>query len=238
MTKIFFVPKYRQYKNIFPEPVSIQSSIPDWWKKQETYFENNQTPQGGNMLLTIKKCQAIFDAMTFGYYLKTPMDIYIDSTGDKLIFDIPGAAKEFQQMLLSNHLKEQISQYPVPEYYHKDIVRIHPMWLIKTEPGYSSLFLSPIHNNDCILKAIPGVIDTDTYPSDGFLSFFVPKNFKGIIKQGTPFVQIIPFKREEWDSSIYNDRNSDFEIASNQLQVRSVFQNGYRIKKWFKKTFR
>jgi hypothetical protein len=34
------------------------------------------------------------------------------------------------------------------------------------------------------------------------------------------------------------DRNSDMEIAANQLSVRSVFQNGYRVKKWFKKTFK
>ena len=53
-----------------------------------------------------------------------------------------------------------------------------------------------------MLKAIPGVIDTDTYPSDGFLSFFVPKNFKGIIKQGTPFIQVIPIKREKFVSKI------------------------------------
>lgn len=238
MINIQFVPKYRQFKNIFPSPVSVQSAIPEWWKKQEAYFEGNQTPQSGNMLLTVKKCQAVFDAMTYGYYLKLPMDIYIDATGDTLLFQMPEALKEFQQMIMSNHLKEQISQYQIPEYYHSDVVRIHPMWLIKTDPGYSSLFISPMHNNECALKAIPGVIDTDTYPSDGFLSFFVPKGFKGTIKQGTPFVQVIPFKREEWQSSILDDRNTDMMNAANQLSVRSVFQNGYRVKKWFKKTFK
>lgn len=238
MIKVTFVPKYRQFKSIFPEPVSVQSSIPEWWKKQEAYFNNDQVPYNGNMLLTVKKCQAVFDAMTYGYYLRLPMDVYIDATGDVLKFDMPGAAKEFQQMLLSNHLKDQIAQYPIPEYYHPDVIRIHPMWLVKTEDGYSSLFQAPIHNNECALKAIPGVIDTDSYPSDGFLSFFVPKGFKGTIKQGTPFVQVLPFKREEWESSLSQDRNSDMEIAANQLSVRSVFQNGYRVKKWFKKTFK
>ena len=62
MIKIEFIPKYRLYKKAFPEPVSVSSSIPEWWKHQESYLNNDQNVHNGTMMLTIKKCQSIFDS--------------------------------------------------------------------------------------------------------------------------------------------------------------------------------
>jgi len=239
MIKIEFIPKYRLYKKAFPEPVSVASSIPEWWKHQESYLNNNQDIHKGTMMLTIKKCQSIFDSMTFGYYLKCPMDIFIDATGDKIKVELTSEIMGLhQQYILSHHLKEQMSKYPIPDYFHEEIIRIHPMWLVKTEEGHSALFISPMHAEDSPIKAISGVIDTDAYASDGYLSFFVKKGFKGIVKQGTPIIQVIPFKREDWESSISDDRQSDTKLKEKTLQVRSVFQNGYRMKFWKKKTYK
>jgi hypothetical protein len=238
MNKIEFIPKYKFFEKVFPKPTPVQSEIPGWWKDQESYLNNDQNVHNGTMLLTVKKCQAVFDSMSFGYYLKCPMDISIDATGSKLVVQITNDMLGAQQHIISNHLKEQILKYPIPDYFHEDVLRIHPMWLVKTEEGYSSLFISPMHGDKSPIKAIPGIIDTDKYPSDGFFSFFVEKGFKGIIKQGTPISQVIPFKREEWESSINKDRTSDLKNQASQLSVRSVFQNGYRLKFWSKKTFK
>lgn len=238
MSKIEFIPKYRFLAEVFPKPIPIQKHVPEWWKKQESYLNNDNGVYNGNMLLTVKKCQAVFDSMAAGYYLLCPMDMNIDATGDRVKFEVANDVMEFQKFLLAHHLKEQISEYPIPPYFHNDVLRIHPMWLAKTEEGYSSLFISPLHSDYSPIKAIPGLIDTDTYPSDGYLSFFVEKGFKGVIKQGTPMVQVIPFKRDDWESEINKDKDSDYQNRANQLSVRSVFQNGYRTKKWFKKTFK
>jgi hypothetical protein len=51
-------------------------------------------------------------------------------------------------------------------------------------------------------------------------------------------MQVIPFKREDWESSINTDKDSDFKIKEKNLGVRAVFQNGYRMKFWQKKTFK
>jgi len=238
MSKIEFIPKYRFLAGVFPKPESIQKHIPEWWKKQESYLNNDNGVYNGNMLLTVKKCQAVFDAMAAGYYLFCPMDLNIDATGERVKFEVANDVMEFQKFLLAHHLKEQISEYPIPPYFHNDVLRIHPMWLAKTEPGYSSLFIAPIHADHIPIRAIPGLIDTDEYPSDGYLSFFVEKGFKGVIKQGTPLLQVIPFKRDDWESEINKDKDSDLANRASQLSVRSVFQNGYRLKKWSKKTFK
>lgn len=237
MQIIKFIPKSRIYRKVFPkpEPIQVASNLPGWWKKQSGYAENTLRSEG-EYALTVKKCQAVFDSMTFGYYLKMPMDIFVDATSDRVIFKL--STPELNGQLLSNHIKEQIEHYPIPDGYHEDIIRIHPTWIAQTSPGYSCLFINPMHTEGSPLLAIPGVIDTDKYPSDGFLSFFVKKGFKGVIKQGIPIIQLIPFKRESWESEFMDEEDSDGFVAAISTSVRSVFENGYRLKFWSKKTFK
>ena len=45
------------------------------------------------------------------------------------------------------------------------------------------------------------MVDTDKYPIPVHFPFLLKKNFEGLIKQGTPIIQVIPFKRESWKSS-------------------------------------
>ena len=64
------------------------------------------------------------------------------------------------------------------------------------------LIIQPQNADDSPLMAISGIIDTDKFIVNGHFSFIVKRGFSGIIKQGTPLVQVIPFKRENWTSSI------------------------------------
>jgi hypothetical protein len=237
MNQIKFIPRSRIYRKVFPKPEPVQSAnnLPDWWKKQPGYVDGLSRDKG-EYALTVKKCQAVFDAMTFGYYLKIPMDIFIDATGDKVVFKL--STPELDGQLLTHHIKEQILHYPVPDGYHDDVIRIHPMWIAETPPGFSCLFIQPMHSDNSPLFAIPGVIDTDRYPSDGYLSFFVKKGFSGLIKQGTPMVQVIPFQRNDWEANYLEDENSDDIIKVITTSVRTVFENAYRVKFWSKKTFK
>jgi hypothetical protein len=34
------------------------------------------------------------------------------------------------------------------------------------------------------------------------MPFFITKDFVGLIPKGTPFAQIVPFKRESWESEV------------------------------------
>jgi hypothetical protein len=235
--KIEFFPKKRDFEDVFPQPIPVTSSVPGWWKTQEPVFDKSKIPFNGVLKLTVKKCQAVFDSMTAGYYLLCPVDIFIDATGPKLQIQIPASYFSQYNEIIAEHTPQQVEKYPKKNYFHPEVLRIHPMWLAHTPKNYSTLFTEPMHENNTGLHAIPGIIDTDTYISDGYLSFFVEKDFKGTIKQGTPIIQIIPFKRDKWKSFISKDKNSDMTIAKQQMKVRTVFQNGYRTKFWSKKIF-
>jgi hypothetical protein len=238
MNTIKFLQMYKQLADVVPLPEPATRNVPSWYKDQPTVAGNDQTPDRGQMKLTVKKCQAFFDAMSAGYILKVPVDIHLDTTDGKFNLQIPGHLNKYRSGLISEHGAEQVSHLPIDrDVYCDKILRIHPTWMVKTQEGYSSLFTTPMHQELSPLKAIDAIVDTDTYFTDGHLSFLVKKNFKGVIKQGTAMSQVIPFKREDWEMEV--DKDFDMALIEEQaMKVRSTFQNGYRLKFWQKKTFK
>lgn len=236
MPKITFMPLSDQYKKIGPEPIPISKEVPDWYKHQPPIMDNMDAPVNGSYPLTVKKCQAIFDAMTSGYLIKVPCDIYIDTTNGKEEFQVPQKLNFIEHVLLSRHPQQQVSHLPIDkDIYIPSMLRIHPLWLAKTEPGYSCLFTDPMHSEVSPIRAVPGIIDTDNFYSDGHLSFYLKKDFKGIIKRGTPMIQVFPFRREEWQHEII--KCNDPELDVQRALVRATFKNGYRTNFWQKKTY-
>jgi hypothetical protein len=238
MNKIEFVTAYPEISLAFPEPVPASKAIPQWYKDQPSYMGNDSSITNGQMKLTVKKCQAFFDAMSAGYILKMPMDLYVDTTDGNQTFELPLDCRAYQSRLMATHTNDQVSHMKWDEdLYIRHILRIHPTWLVRTPKGYSSLFTQPMHQEPSPIFAVSAIIDTDNFLSDGHLSFFVKKGFKGVIKQGTPLIQVIPFKRDEWEMKV--DGNYDTQlIEAQRLSVRSTFQNGYKLKYWVKKVFK
>ena len=237
MPTISFLPANNILLGTAPEPEPTTLNVPNWWKEQTALADNNQALINGSYKFTVKKCQAIFDALATGYVLKAPIDIFIDSKGEKHDVQVPTDWKNVLPLVISGHPREQVSMMPINKsIFMPDILRVHPLWVVKTPPGYSTLFLPPMHGEDLPIQAVPAVVDTDTFTSDGHLSFLVKRGFNGIIKQGTPIVQILPFKREDWDHEICD--YDALEIERQRKKVRSTFANGYRTKFWSKKVYK
>lgn len=237
--KVRFLQSYPHLVDVFPVPEPGTKNVPDWYKSQPSISGlNPEIPENGTLRLSVKKCQAFFDAMAVGYILKVPVDIYIDTTDGKFEVQLPGEMQRFRAELIANHSTEQISHFPIDKSnYCNQILRIHPTWMVSTPEGYSTLFMQPMHQEPSPLKAVEAIIDTDKFWSDGHLSFFVQKGFKGVIKQGTPLAQVFPFKRDDWEMEL--DKEFDPEKTNLQRRVvRATFQNGYRMKFWQKKVFK
>ncbi len=237
MPTVQFLPANELLVGVAPSPEPTILNIPEWWKNQETFLDNNNNLIGGSYLSTVKKCQAIFDALSTGYVLKAPVDIFLDSNQEKYDVQIPSEWQSMMPHIISGHPKEQVSKMPIDKsIFLPGVLRIHPLWVVKTPSGYSTLFMPPMHSEILPIQAVPAVVDTDKFSSDGHLSFLVKKGFKGVIKKGTPIVQVLPFKRESWDHKLedYNKK----EIEDQRRIVRSTFMNGYRLNFWTKKEYR
>jgi hypothetical protein len=168
-----------------------------------------------------------------------PCDIFIDTTVDPPIFDIPQQLKSLTNPIIGAHSAEQVSHYPIDlDLNISTILRINMVWVISTSPGTSCLFIDPQHKDKSPLKTVSAIIDTDGFYSDGNFSFIVEKNFKGVIKRGTPLVQIIPFKRQDWQHKINNNFNVAKDLSPQRIKVRSIFNGGYKKYFWNKKEYK
>lgn len=237
---ISFYPFSEKSLQFAPPPMSATKNIPDWYKRQPGETNDKDTLSKGFPTSTIKRCMPIFDAMGAGYIIVAPCDIYLDATNpEKLVYSIPASLKQYQGDLFATHGRDQYSEYPInKDKYHKDLLRLMPFWAVGTQPGYSCLVINPIHRDESPLFAFSGLVDTDQFITDGHYSFLVEKDFKGIIKQGTPLVQIFPFKREPWQSYLATPEESMERFDNQRLKVRSSFINSYKNKFRAKKEFR
>ena len=230
MPIIEFHPWNDDAENLIDKPTPTHRSVPEWYRQQPAYVNKEEFLKRGVSGSTVKKCMPVFDAMTAGYLLYCPVDIYVDATDPgKLEYTIPVAE------LFTTHSPEQLTHYPMPPNMHKDVLRINPMWSVKTSPGYSSLFTKPMHQYHTPFEIVPGIIDTDTYMSEGFLSFKIENTFKGIIEKGTPIAQVIPFKRESWDSQHIEYKDSKDYQKKQRMLIRSKFFHYYKQNFWHKK---
>jgi hypothetical protein len=225
---VSFFPKL---ENLLP-PVPASSILPEWYKNQSGYDDF------GNP--TIKRCLPIFDAMSFGYFLVSQSNITVDSTNPGGL--IVTSDNDFNGELFNQHDLQQYDKYPIPSGYHNHVLRIHPMWSVQTPKDYSALFINPINNGSKNINAITGLIDTDNFISDGHLSFFVKENTVFKIKSGTPIVQVMPIKRENWDSKEMSTEESSLAISSQDntgIMVNGEHQSGaykkiFHVQKSFK----
>lgn len=237
---IKFYPFSAESMELAEKPQPAAKFLPEWYKRQPALVDNDGM-RYGHPSTTVKKCMPIFDSMTAGYIMTAPCDIYVDATDpEKLTWSIPAALSHMKSDMFASHDFLQYSEYPIdPSRHHKTLLRIYPFWAVGTPKGYSTLFIQPLHaDQDSPLTALSGIVDTDTFLSEGHLSFLVKKGFKDVIKQGTPLIQIIPFKRESWSSEIVDLEEAKITSNKQNLKLRSTFVNGYKDRFRSKKEYK
>jgi hypothetical protein len=229
-----FMPKTDYVNTYAPQPEPMSKNLPVWWRTQEPYVGGKKQVINGAYNETIKKCPGIQDLLFTGYLLKFPCDIYIDTTEGSIQFDV----HEVHQPSFSMHKKDQVASWDFSrEQYMDDVFRVHPMWVVGTQKGYSTLFVHPSFHDSLPFRIVPAIVDTDMYWSDGWFSVIIERGFKGVIEKGTPLVQCIPFKREQFEMNILD--KPDLKILNAiPHRIRSMFGNAYKTYMWEKKVFK
>jgi hypothetical protein len=241
VVKIKFTDKSKDptHSEYHPRPAS--QCIPDWYKKTTSHTNNIKNEASlqktDDYSATIKKCMPVFDAITSGYIIVTNQDLVVKKDagdGSDWYYWPQETAIEFhflQQAELhpKNNATESSKSNPIAKW-------ISP-WAISTPPGYSSLFIPPMHRDNPI-TIFEAIIDTDTYKDSPAFPFKLSDpSFSGTIPAGTPVAQVIPFKREVFSMEV-SQREEDIKEAKLTLSlVRSTFFNGYKTKFWTKKEY-
>lgn len=194
--------------------------LPDWYKNMPLVAETKN--KDGLKDSTIKRCMPVFDSLSMGYFLVTTRD-YVFSYNmedDKSSFSSEMSDKNLP---ITMHQMAQLPGVELSSEYIKHAYKWYNPYSIKTPEGYSVLFTQPLNRMDLPFTVMSGVVDTDSYFAPVQFPFLMKNNFSGTIKKGTPVVQIIPFKREEWKHSVYDD--SSKEVVENHHKLAVEFEN-------------
>jgi hypothetical protein len=238
---------YFELKEDYPTPIKL--NIPEWYKKLEHSALDR----------TIKGCMPFLDTLTTGYLLKMPQDLYLrhnviskndkgeefrDSFQTYGLFDLFSVLQAKQLNLNSGIDVHPIKQLEGSPFIEKNknlpFYKIMNPWKIKTPKGYSCLFISPLNNSDDRFSIISGIVDTDTFPNE--INFPIVVNgdkypiLETLIKKGTPYVQVIPFKRENWKMKI--TPRKQLEIQNSRLFYGMKLLNTYKERYWNKKSWK
>lgn len=197
------------------EPVPAFKEIPKWYRNlpalRRIYNQNNpeEKPE-----YTAKKCIPILDAFTTGYYLVTKYDSVwsVDEDGNHSC-QCPSKLVEGGVKPITMHPWEQLRGLDVGNIYNEYAYKFSNQFVIKTPPGYSCVFTHPFNQISPFLT-LTGVVDTDQHPIGVQFPFLMARNFQGTIPAKTPIVQIIPFKREDWELSIPDPTNLEKQQIS------------------------
>lgn len=242
MAKIYFQKLHPELCDFIKKPAPAISATPSWWKLGEKHILNESSPFANRENATMRSCPAINDAFNFGYTIFTPIDLFINSKDKDDIFWSASIDSKYlepqsniEEPFISFISGENISLYQRSEEYHKIIGKMNTFWGIKTDPGYSIWITNPINNTNLPFKILDSVVDSDKLPTVSPYSFLIKNNFEGIIKAGTPFLQVIPFRRENFVSEI-TERNIQ-EEKNIFFKLNSTFSNSYKKYFWTRKKF-
>jgi hypothetical protein len=218
MTKIIFT-NTSGYDELL-KPVPAYTMVPEWYKQTESYIGGDKKPGGdGGTKATIKRCMPVFDAITAGYLILLPADVWVSVKDGQQYFEW----SNFD--LIKFHPIEQAPLHPAKNEHAYPKWSNH--WSIKTPKGYSVQIIQPMHR-ESIFTIMPGVVDTDKYSAPiNFPMVINDPSFEGMIPKGTPIAQVIPFKRENWAMEIGDD--SDLIAQSKvTIELQTKFFDRYK----------
>lgn len=234
---IEFSPHDETTSILLSPPSPAKSFLPQWFKDMPPFVHDdkhmisNQSFTAPNT--TVKHCPPFLDSMTFGYIWSIPVDIQFEKNNESFEFKWRSDGT-----FITVHDKEQFLTMPEPKNGYDMILKWAFGYSIKTPTGYSCLFTHPFNRHDLPFRTFSGVVDTDEYNLPVQFPFQIiekEKNFF-IIEKNTPIVQIIPFKRENWNNKFleYDEKRERKKIFDFKSKIVKSYKNNY----WHKKDFK
>jgi hypothetical protein len=199
------------------------------------------------------------DSLTSGYLLKMPQDFHVrhnvinkNEKGEQFKDSFQTYALHDQSQLLhfkKINLNSELDVHSIKQLEGSPLIdknknlsfyKIINPWKIKTPKGYSCLFVPPLNNSDDRFSIIPAIVDTDVFPIE--INFPIIINgdkypiLETIIEKGTPYVQVIPFKRDNWKIKLIP--REEKEVQNSRLFYGLKVLNIYKEKYWNKKSWK
>jgi Family of unknown function (DUF6065) len=194
---------------VIAPPIPAKADIPEWLRT---------LPAATKLGLTVKRCVPFMEAMTAGWLLPigVTLRLSIKDGGRSLHAD----TERGDRIMLSLHDVRQVAGCPQSP---RQPFRLHNFWTIKTPPGWSCLFVSPLNRANHVIEIVSGIVDTDVYHAPINFPFFpIPVDGEYVLEQGTPIVHVIPFERGTLEAEIRAETDDEASRRWNILAASAI----------------
>ena len=217
--------QYESAVDVYPNIITpAKNHVPEWYKKIPKWKNNEMFEVGKGFNITVKHCMPFLDSLTAGYMIVLSHDVYVKNN-DGIPY-LTWKRTKFPPSWRSDVADSTIvpfNHYPLEYLWHSGVASTIPL-------GYSMLFTHPLNRHDLPFTTLSGIIDGGlALQPTGNIPFYIKKDFEGLIPQGTPIVQIIPFLQQDWTSKKVNKL-----LKKSQQHDDESFSV---IFGWYKKTF-
>jgi hypothetical protein len=219
-----------KFENVIPEPKPAIKYLPEWFRIIPPVSKTRRD-EYNDFAMNAKKCFPMIDAMSLGYTIPLCGDLHVMVNNDmtEMNYTSPPEMK-----LADSHNVEQIGGESAPGFPINPIKFIN-YWIVKTAPGWSTLFIPPINHVGAPFTCLGGLVDTDRYPKEvNFPAIWNQPGFDGLIRAGTPLVTAIPIKRNSFPKKpkVRKIKNKEFNeielIRKKQVTRKNVYTNELR----------
>jgi hypothetical protein len=231
--KITFKARDKNSYDICLPPVPASEMLPEWWKKMSPYVGDKLLVGNNVNNSSPKKCMPMLDALTNGYIIPLWSDVQVLQSDDGPFITWKIKTKNVFE-LHGDNAKHMV---PPPVGYGATVFKFMNVWIPQLPKGYSYAVVEPLGFRDLPFKAIPAIVDGDKSTLEILTPIWVKEGFEGIVEKGTPMFQIIPFKRDNWESETTYYENGQYDIVEDK-NFNGTIINHYIKNVWTRKTFR
>lgn len=177
-------------------PKPANKVIPNWYKDLPMWVDQ---PKEQIHVPTIKHCMPVQDMITSGYILFNAYETHLlPKTDAQGYTDFFVKCPHKPHVGMHHHFQLPLELAGTKQFYFK----IANSWMIKTPPGYSCLFIQPFYNLEDRYQLFPGIVDTDVHDMSIEFPGYMLTNKEIILQPGDPLIQVIPFKRDDWEMQV------------------------------------
>jgi hypothetical protein len=211
--------------------VPAKTKIPDWYKKILPYTNNEMINLNDNSInATVKTCMPFLESLSIGYMITLPFDIYVKNNNGipNIIFVNKDHVMRTREQVADKNL--------VPTGFYPLEYTWDPNVSFSVPKGYSILITHPLNRNDLPFYTLSGIIDGPFINAPhGNFPFYIKTGFEGMILQGTPIMQLIPFQQESY--KLKKTKGLTYKGKLNNKKSNLVFFNWYKKEYWIKKQY-
>jgi hypothetical protein len=91
----------------------------------------------------------------------------------------------------------------------------------------------PFNRLDLPFISTSGIVDADKGIGSGGVPFAIKKGYSGIIEAGTPILQLLPFKRDNWQKQMVDASNT----VGWSERPRNKITGWYKNELWQRKSY-